>query len=184
MLSADDKCLWPSSTLESAAVLDPSYVYDLVHSRLPQRQLCMRSQSHDVSSALQHFTVQVNPPLGCTGGRAALLTARGQRAYAHWLVAVGGEVFSDQANDEATPQSSADAEEQVPVLDNTALVFSENTGELCWQSAQANCQHSLHTITTLRQLVHSSFITGLRRRTSWQRDLDSLSSRVATKSEH
>ena len=69
----------------------------------------------------------------------------GGDANLYWLVAVGGEVLGDQTNDEATPQAGADAEEEVPVLDNAVLVLGEDAGELCWQGAQTHSQHSLHT---------------------------------------
>ena len=42
------------------------------------------------------------------------------QAYPDWLVAVGGEVLSDQTNDEASPQPNSHAEEEVPVPDHTA----------------------------------------------------------------
>ncbi len=61
-----------------------------------------------------------------------------QRFHLYWLVTVGGEVLSDETNDEAAPQSSADAEEQVPVLDDTTLVLSEDAGELLWKGTQAD----------------------------------------------
>ena len=60
------------------------------------------------------------------------------KAHPDRLVTVGGEVLGDQTNDEAAPQPSADAEEQVPVLDNTPLVLSEDSSELSRQSAQAD----------------------------------------------
>ncbi len=59
-------------------------------------------------------------------------------AHPDRLVAVRGEVLGDQTNDEAAPQSSADTEEQVPVLDDAPLVFSEDSSELSRQSAQAH----------------------------------------------
>ena len=63
--------------------------------------------------------------------------------HPYWLVAVGGEVFSDQTDDETTPQSSGHTEEHVPVPDNAVLVLSEDASELSGQGTQADGQDSL-----------------------------------------
>lgn len=65
------------------------------------------------------------------------------------LEGVGGVVLSDETNDESTPQTSADAEEHVPVLDHPVLLLSEDSGELLGKSAQTDGQHSLHQHTYL-----------------------------------
>ena len=65
-------------------------------------------------------------------------------AYLDRLVAVGGVVLRDQANDEASPQTTCHTEEHVPVLDKAVLVLSEDTGEFLGQSTEADCKDGLH----------------------------------------
>ena len=65
--------------------------------------------------------------------------------YLYGLEGVGGVVLGDKTNDESTPETSADTEEEVPVLDHTVLLLGEDSSELLGKSAQADSQHSLHT---------------------------------------
>ena len=76
-----------------------------------------------------------------------------EKVHLYGLEGVGGVVLSDETNDESTPQTSANAEEHVPVLDHTILLLSKDSCELLGKSAQTDGQHSLHQHTDTISVV-------------------------------
>ncbi len=73
--------------------------------------------------------------------------------YLYWLVAVAGEVLGEETNDEAAPETSGDAEEDLPVADEAGRVLGEDARESCWQSAVADDKDSLHEPATRQSTV-------------------------------
>ena len=63
--------------------------------------------------------------------------------YLYWLVAVAGEVLCEETDDETSPKTGGDTEEDLPVVHKAGWVLSEDAREGGWQCAVGDGEHSL-----------------------------------------
>lgn len=103
-----------------------------------------------------------------------MLVVRQEDLYLDRPVAVAGVVLSGQSNDETSPKTGGNTEEEVPVLDNSVRLIREDAREFAGQSKPTDDKYDLQEMRSwvgqaikVRSRLSHSYERGIHRSWIW-----------------